>query len=61
MRELPGFRTSKPLVRWETLKVFLKNPKGVTQDRTRNLRSDSQWSNQQSYRAKDQDQDQDHI
>jgi hypothetical protein len=46
-----GFCTSKPLgtCRWETLKVFLKNPKGVTQDRTRNLRSGSQWSNQLSY------------
>jgi hypothetical protein len=51
MRELPGFLTSKPLGRWETLKVSLKNPKGVTKDRTRNLRSDSQWSNQLSYRA----------
>ena len=31
--------------------MSLKNRKGVTQDRTLNLRSDSQWSNEMSYRA----------
>jgi hypothetical protein len=41
--------TSIPLGRWETLIVFLKNPKGVTQDQTWNLWSDSQWSNQLSH------------
>ena len=56
MRGLPGFLTSTPLGRWETLKVSLKNPKGVTQDRTQNLRTDSQWSNQLSYRATIEDQ-----
>jgi hypothetical protein len=51
MRGLHGFVTSTPLVRWETLKVSPKNPKGVTQDQIRDLRSDSEWSNQLSYRA----------
>jgi hypothetical protein len=51
MLGLPGFFTTTPLGRWETLKVSLKNPKGVTHDRTRDLRSDNQWFNQLSYRA----------
>ena len=29
MRGLPGFLTSTPLGRWETLKVSLKNPKDL--------------------------------
>ena len=44
-----GFLSYLLLGRWETLKVSLKNPNGFIQDRTRNLRSDSQWSNQMSY------------
>jgi hypothetical protein len=57
MQGLPGFLTSTPLGRCETLKVSLKNPKGVaqdrTQDQTRDLRSDTdnQWFNQVSYLA----------
>jgi hypothetical protein len=51
MQGFPGFLTSTPLGRWETLKVSPKYPKGVTQDQTQDLRSDSQWSNQMSYRV----------
>jgi hypothetical protein len=32
MRGFPGYFTSTPLSRWETLKAFLKNPNSVTKD-----------------------------